>query len=102
MPWVFERIAKAVPNAKATIGLDRWREKNGLFIWEAFVTGAAKRATHGEDARAALEAFDARWPDLKSDVTAEPALNLAVAAALAAGLAIDAVEIGEPCIVVAA
>jgi hypothetical protein len=71
-------------------------EKNGLFIWEAFVTGAAKRATHGEDARAALEAFDARWPDLKSNVTAEPALNLAVAAALAAGLAIDRARSGSP------
>jgi hypothetical protein len=102
MPWVFHRIAKAVPNAKATVGLDRWRERGGLFIWEAFVTGAAKRATHGEDARAALEAFNARWPDLKSDVPAEPALNLAVAAALAAGLDIDTGEIGEPSIVVAA
>jgi hypothetical protein len=102
MPWVFEHIAQAAPNAKATVSLDRWRERRGLFIWEAFVTGAAKRASHGEDARAALEAFQYRWPDLKSDVTAEPALNLAVAAALAAGLHIDTGEICEPSIVIAA
>jgi hypothetical protein len=90
MPWVFERIAKPAPNAKATVSLDRTRERSGLFTWEVFVTGAAKRATHGEEARATVDAFNARWPDLKSDVTAEPTFNLAVAAALAAGLAIDA------------
>ena len=102
MPWVFERIAKAAPNTKATVKLDQWRERGGLFVWEAFVTGVAKRATHGEDARAALEAFEGHWPDLKSDVTAEPAVNLAVAAALAAGLAIDPGEIGVPSIVIVA
>jgi hypothetical protein len=47
-------------------------------------------------------AFEARWPNLKSDVTDEPAVNLAVAAALAIGLAIDPGEIGIPCIVIAA
>jgi hypothetical protein len=102
MPWIFERIARAAPNAKATVNLDRWREHGGLFVWEAFVTGEAKRATHGEDARAALEAFESRWPDLKSDVTAEPAVNLAVAAGLAAGLAFDPGEIQAPSIVIAA
>jgi hypothetical protein len=102
VPWVFQRIAKAAPNATATVRLDQWRERGGLFVWEAFITGAAKRATHGEDARAALEAFEERWPNLNSDVTPEPAVNLAVAAALAAGLSIDPAEIGEPSIVVAA
>jgi hypothetical protein len=42
------------------------------------------------------------WPHLKSDVTAEPCLNVAVAAVLAAGLVIDPDEIGEPSIVIAA
>jgi hypothetical protein len=102
MPWVFERIAKAAPNTKATVKLDQWLERGGLFVWEAFVTGGAKRATNDEDARAALEAFEERWPDLKSDVTPEPAVNLAVAAALASGLAIDPSEIGAPSIVVVA
>ena len=102
MPWVFERVAKSAPEAKATVSLDRWHERGGLLVWEAFVSGAAKRATHGEDARAALEAFEARWPDLASDVPAEPAINLAVAAALAAGLDVDTDEIGVPSIVIAA
>jgi hypothetical protein len=96
MPWVFERVAKSAPEAKATVSLDRWHERGGLLVWEAFVSGAAKRATHGEDARAALEAFEARWPDLASDVPAEPAINLAVAAALAAGLDIDTPRSGYP------
>jgi hypothetical protein len=102
MPWLFERIAKTAPNAKATVSLDRWHDRGGLFVWEAFVTGEAKRATHGEDARAALEAFEARWPDLRSDVPEEPAVNLAVAAALAAGLDVDPGEIAAASIVVAA
>lgn len=101
-PWVFERLAKAAPNAKATVSLDHWHEHGGLFVWEAFVTGEAKRANHGEDARAALEAFEARWPYLKSDVPAEPAVNLAVAAGLAVGLAFDPAEIRAPSIVIAA
>jgi hypothetical protein len=102
MPWVFERIAKSAPRAKATVSLDRLNHRGGLLVWEAFVSGAARRATHGEDARAALEAFEARWPDLASGVPAEPAVNLAVAAARAAGLKLDPDEIGVPSIVVAA
>jgi hypothetical protein len=102
IPWVFERIARAAPNTKATVSLDQWNERGGLFVWEAFVTGEAKRATHGEDARAALKAFETRWPYLKSDVPAEPAVNLAVAAGLAVGLAFDPAEIRAPSIVIAA
>ena len=51
MPWVFERVAKCAPEAKETVGLDRWHEPGGLFVLAAFVSGAsgaAKRATHGE------------------------------------------------------
>jgi hypothetical protein len=100
MPWVFGRIATAAPAARATISADRWRKHGGLLVWEAFVSGDAKGADHKADAKIALDAYNARWPGLESDIPAEPAVNLAVAAALASGLAIDPDEIGMAAIVI--
>jgi hypothetical protein len=102
MTWTFARIAQTVPEAQATIDPVGWRERGGLFVWEAFVTGAAKQKTHADDATTALKAFMARWPDLHSDIPVEAALNLAVAAALSASLSIDLDEIGAPSVVIAA
>jgi hypothetical protein len=102
MTWTFARIAQTVPEAPATIDPVGWRERGGLFVWEAFVTGAAKQKTHADDATTALKAFMARWPDLRSDIPVEAALNLAVAAALSAGLSVDLDEIGAPSVVIAA
>jgi len=89
MTWTFARVADAAPGARATCKLDRWREHGGLLLWEAFVTGTAKLKTHPDDAGAALNAFVSRWPDLRSDILPEPALNLAVAAAMSAGLSVE-------------
>ena len=102
MPWTFTRIAQAAPGARATVNLERWRKRGGLFVWEAFVSGNVKRQTHAADAIIALDTFMARWPDLQSDIPREPALNLAVAAAMSAGLAIERDEIGEASIVLSA
>ncbi len=43
----------------------------------------------------------ARWPDLRSDIPVEAAINLGVAAALSAGLCVDIDEIGAPSVVIA-
>ncbi len=102
MPWTFARIAQAAPGARATVNLERWRKRGGLLVWEAFVSGNVKRETHAADAIVALDTFMARWPDLQSDIPPEPALNLAVAAAMSAGLAVERDEIGEASIVLAA
>jgi hypothetical protein len=102
MPWTFARIAHAAPGARATVSLERWRERGGLFVWEAFVSGNVKRETHAADAIVALDTFMARWPDLQSDIPPEPALNLAVATAMSVGLAVEPDEIGEASIVLAA
>jgi hypothetical protein len=56
--------------------------------------------THHDDARLACQAFAARWPDLISDIPAEPAVNHAVSSALAAGLSIDPNELVLPALVV--
>jgi hypothetical protein len=101
MTWTFARIARAVPELAATIDPAGWQERGGLLVWEAFVTGATRRSD-ADNAATALEAFAARWPDLRSDIPVEAALNLAVAAALSAGLCVDLDEIGAPSIVIAA
>jgi hypothetical protein len=44
--------------------------------------------THHDDARLACEAFVARWPELITDIPAEPAVNHAVSSAIASGLSI--------------
>jgi hypothetical protein len=71
--------------------------------WEAFVSGAMKivGTSHHNDARLACEAFVARWPDIISDIPAEPAMNHAVSSAMAAGLSIDPNELALPALVVA-
>jgi hypothetical protein len=101
MTWTFGRIAQAVPEAAATIDPAGWRERGGLLIWEAFVTDAIKQKTRADDATTALKAFMARWPDLRSDIPVEAAVNLGVAAALSAGLCVDIDEIGAPSVVIA-
>ena len=101
MTWTFGRIAQAVPEAAATIDPAGWRERGGLLIWEAFVTDTTKQKTHADDATTALKAFMAHWPDLRSDIPVEAAVNLGVAAALSAGLCVDIDEIGAPSVVIA-
>jgi hypothetical protein len=102
MPWCLTRIAKGAGPVATTVDLQRFLERGGLFLWEAFVSGAMKvvGTTHHDDARLACEAFVARWSNLLSDVPAESALNHAVSSALAAGLSIDRGELVVPSLVV--
>ena len=99
--WTFARIAESALVA-ATCRLDRWRERGGLLVWEAFVTGVAKLKTHDDDAGTALDVFMARWPDLRSDIPPEPALNLAIASAMSADSLVQLDELGSAAIVIAA
>jgi hypothetical protein len=98
MGFIFGRLAGCC----ATVRPDRWLRDGGLLIWEAFISGGGKGAGHSADARIALDAFRLRWRDFHSDLAPEPAVNLAVAAALASGVLIDPGEIGEPAVVVKA
>jgi len=102
MPWCLTRIAKGAGPVATTIDLQRVLECGGLLQWEAFVSGVIKAAstTHHDDARLACKAFVARWPDLVSDIPAEPALNHAVSSAMAAGLSIHRGELVVPALVV--
>jgi hypothetical protein len=74
----------------------------GLFLWEAFVTGAAKRRTHGEDALAAVEAFRDALPEPMgaNAVNAEHPLSVIGAALLWSGWSKDAALLHTPCLVI--
>lgn len=93
MPWCFTQIAKHTKKRLVTTSPIAFQERGGLFVWEAFVSGHAKAATHMDDASLALAAFQARDLLAPSDVPDEPAINLAAAALMATGWTIDPWEI---------
>lgn len=96
MPWCFSQIAGQTDERHATtISTTFTAAGSGLFVWEAFVSGAAKAASHMDDAALALAAFQSRSLNQPSDVPAEPAVNLAVAALLATGWSVNLEEIGR-------
>jgi hypothetical protein len=102
MPWCFTEIARETNARLATTDLETFRSRqSGLFVWEAFVSGGAKAASHVGDAVLALQAFESSGLNRPSDVPGEPAVNLAAAALFASGWNIDPVEIGTPGHVVA-
>jgi hypothetical protein len=84
MGFIFGRLA----GVRATVRPETWARDGGLLIWEAFISGG-KGGGHRADATIALNAFQQRCADLRSDLTPEPAVNLAVACALASGLHVE-------------
>jgi hypothetical protein len=76
--------------------------RRGLFLWETFVTGAAKTATHIGDAMVAAEAFlEALLPNLpaRNTVHEERVLSLIAAAALWSGITSNATLLNSSCVV---
>jgi hypothetical protein len=65
VPWLLRAIGQRL--SAPTKAFIRWSafaaEHRGLFLWEAFVTAAAKRDSHANDAVAAIEVFRATLPD---------------------------------------
>ena len=76
----------------------------GLFLWEVFVTGRAKAATHLDDATVAVAAFRDGLPDptVGNAVSAERPLSLLGAALLWSGWSSDGDLLRMPCLVVKA
>ncbi|MCL6504891.1 MAG: hypothetical protein K6T86_19610 [Pirellulales bacterium] len=77
----------------------------GLFVWEAFVSGGAKRDGHAEDAEVAVEAFLrlASETNFESAIPAQDeTYSLIGAALLRTGWASDRGLLSRPCIVVRA
>jgi alkylated DNA nucleotide flippase Atl1 len=72
-----------------------------LFLWEAFVTGVAKTATHVDDALVAAQTFVQALPDpsAANGVTADRPMSLIGAALMWSGWETDPAVLHKPCLV---
>lgn len=106
VPWLMRSIASQITSPIPCF-LD-WEAfqaaEQGLFIWEAFVSGDAKGKSHMEDAAIAVKAFQAALPNPTLNRPAEQGLiiNLAGCALLWSGLSADQNLMHEPCLVIKA
>ena len=78
---------------------------SGLFLWEAFVSGAAKHDSHSRDAQAGAEAFLASLPDpaaANAVVCTSPVYSLVGAALLRSGWSEDTSLLRKACLVMRA
>jgi hypothetical protein len=102
--WVFERIRNlsSVPIEPTFDWSEFVSEAANLFIWEAFVSGRSKAATHWEDAKTAVESFWNAYPGIveANVVTAQNPYSLVGAALLRSGLTTDLSVLSKPCIVI--
>ena len=86
--WVLAAIRTRCPNDHLYLEWAAFaNDRRGLLVWEAFVTGESKGASHVDDATIAVNAFSAALPDptTASTVAAERPLSLAAAVALWSG-----------------
>lgn len=103
--WILDRVKKRVSMATATFA--KWRPfreaAGGLFVWEAFVTRAAKTDTHHGDAELAVISFRDSLPDPEQGnaVACDGRIrSLYGAALLQTGWTKDLAWLSAPCLVV--
>jgi hypothetical protein len=71
IPWTLGFIHEQIPDLRVHVKWQPFAEQqDGLLLWEAFVSGAAKGDTHEEDARSGVQAFCEQLPN-PGDPTAE-------------------------------
>lgn len=104
--WSLDRIRKGL-SEEPRVFLD-WAEfsahPGSLFLWEAFVTRAAKSETHHGDAALAVEAFCRALPDpnTANSVKEPRVFSLIGAALLRTGWSVPPSVLSSPCLVVTA
>ena len=103
--WIFEQVRQRIRNVPAVF--ENWPRfrgaDHGLFIWEAFVTKAAKADTHHGDAELAVLSFRDCLPDLEKHnavVCKGSVRSLFGAALLQAGMVEQLSWLRKSCIVV--
>ena len=102
--WLLNRIREGIQEQPPAF-LD-WpsfaESKNGLFLWEAFVTGSAKGETHVDDALVAVTAFKKALPDPCSvNIISEQApLSLMGTVLLRTGWSNELSILSESCLVI--
>ncbi len=75
----------------------------GLFVWEAFVSAGGKRASHLQDAQAAVDAFEAALPTpdtVNAVKCTSEVYSLIGAALLRTGWSSELAILREPCLVI--
>lgn len=103
--WILDAIRRRCPAVFAYLDWDKFAAAGvGLFLWEAFVTGAAKASTHTDDALIAASTFRDALPSpaAANAVTAERPMSLLGAAMLWSGWATDVQTLHTPCLVIKA
>jgi hypothetical protein len=102
--WILSTIKEHLPAmVPAFLDWPKFRASHrGLFIWEAFVTGEAKAASHCSDAAAAVREFVRVSADLEGANAIKPkrVFSLVGAALLRSGWTHDLSVLSEPCIVI--
>jgi len=104
--WILQRIRCRVRTpAPAFVN---WREfaaaHGGLFLWEAFISGAAHGTDHVADAETAVRCFAAALPDVDgaNAIRSANAHSLIGAALLRTGWSDDLGLLARPCVVIKA
>jgi len=104
--WILSKIKEQLPAVvPAFLDWPKFRASPcGLFVWEAFVTGQAKTASHCSDAAAAVREFLRVSADLEAANAIKPkrVFSLVGAALLRSGWTHDISVLSQPCIVIKA
>jgi len=86
--WVLAAVRARCPDERLHLDWQSFAaDRQGLLVWEAFVSASAKGASHVDDASIGVEAFSRALPDprIASTITAERPLSLVGAVALWSG-----------------
>lgn len=103
--WILRSLRQRCPEAIAFLDWDEFtRAGRGLFLWEAFVTGDAKAATHVDDALIAASTFCGCLPNpmAANAVAAESPLSLISGALLWSGWSHEPGLLHRHCLVIKA
>lgn len=103
--WVLDATRRQRPDDRLYVDWGEFVQAGqGLFLWEAFVSGSGKGTSHVDDAALAVTAFQAALPNPRSasSVTAERPLSLIGAAALWSGWSEDPALLNTASVVIRA
>lgn len=105
IPWTLGFIHEHVPDLRVHVQWPPFAEQqDGLLLWEAFVSGAAKGETHEEDARSGVQAFCEQLPNPgdPSAADTERPFSVVAAAAIWAGFDLPIEDMRCGCLLVRA
>lgn len=103
--WVMKRVKNIIGKApKAILDWSEFLSTDGVFLWEAFVSGTSKGKGHSDDAAIAVDCFQEALPNPEKANALEEAqvFSLIGAASLRAGWSDDPLILSKPCLVIKA